>query len=229
MNSNKTTGRIIGILFITVMVTWVIGFVLIEPVISTKDFLTQIYPNKVKVIIGVLVETIEITGVIGIAVMLFPILKNYNENIARAYLSLRILESVMLIIVAISPLLLITLSREYIETGAQDNHSFQILSTLILSARTNWSHFILAVFYSFAALMFYYVLYKTKLVLRFISLWGFISAALILVVAPFEALGFEKVGLAGISMGLNELFLGVWLIIKGFRRPVIVSGFVNKK
>lgn len=227
MNSTKTNARFIGILFLTVMITWFIGFMLIETVISAPDYLIQVYPNKTRVIIGVLFELIEAAGVISITIMLFPILKKYNENMARGYFGFRIIESLMLIVAALCALLLISLSQQYMDTGASDASSFQTLGTLFMIVRADWSTLILAVFYSFAALMFYYVLYQTKLVPRFISIWGLLAALLVLIGTVSERFihaEFIAGLISGAPMGLNELFLGVWLVVKGFNPSAIVSG-----
>jgi hypothetical protein len=217
MNSNRKTARIVGALFLTVMVTWFIGDELIGSILSAPDYLVNVYPNRIRVIIGVLFELIEVAAVVGIAVMMFPILKRYNERIALGYVVLRILECAMLIVAAISPLLLITLSQEYLKAGAPDASSFQALSTLLMTLREHWTLVMLAIFYSLAAAMFYYVLYQSKLIPRFISVWGLIGATL--------ALATPWLGtLLGIPMGLNELFLGVWLIVRGFNPSAIASG-----
>ncbi len=227
MNTNKKTGRIVGALFLTVMVTWFIGYILIDSIISAPDYLFHVYPNKTRVTVGVLFELIEIAGVIGIAVMLFPVLKKYNENIACGYFGFRILESTMLIVAAFSPLLLITLSQEYLKAGAPDASSFQSLGSLFMAARTEWSQLVLSVFYSLAAMMFYYVMYQTKLISRFISVWGLLAVAFVLTGTLLELFVHVKliIGiLYGVPMGLNELFLGVWLIVKGFKSSAIASG-----
>ncbi len=227
MNSNKTTARFIGALFLAVMVAWFIGYMLIDSVISAPDYLIQVYPNKTRVIIGVLIEIIEAAGVISIAVMLFPVLKKFNVNIARGYFGFRIIESLMLIVAALSALLMVSLSQEYINTGAPDASSFETLGTLFIIVRADWSTLILSVFYSFAAFMFYYVLYKTRLIPRFISVWGLLAAVLVLAGTVAERFVHAElmVGIiSGAPMGLNELFLGVWLVVKGFNPSAAVSG-----
>jgi len=221
MNTYRKTARIVGALFLTVMVTWFIGSELIGSILNAPDYLVNVYPNRIRVIIGVLFELIQAAAVVGIAVMMFPILKKYNERIALGYIVFRILECAMLIVASISPLLLITLSQEYLKTGAPDASAFQALSTLFIALREHWTLLVLAIFYSSAAIMFYYVLYQTKLIPRFISVWGLIGAALALTTPWLGTL-------LGIPMGLNELFLGVWLIVKGFDPSAIKAQMSTK-
>ena len=230
MNSSKKTARMIGILYLTVMITFTIGMALISPLVNSQDVLTSIYPNRIRIIIGVLFELIEIAAVIGIVVLMVPILKKQNESLALGYAFFRILESVMLVAGAISAYLMVTLSQTYLKTAAQDASYFQILSSLLSSIREGMGMTILSVFYSLGALIFYGFLYRSRLIPRFLSIWGFVAAVLVFAGAPVEAFGSEKesmlaaaVNIPGIAMGLNEIFLGVWLIIKGFNPSVTTS------
>ena len=67
-----------GALFLTAMVTWFIGYMLIESITSALDYLVAVSENENQVIIGVLFELINSAAVVGIAVMMFPILKKHN-------------------------------------------------------------------------------------------------------------------------------------------------------
>ena len=61
-----------------------------------------------------------------------------------------------------------------------------------------------------------FLLYKSRLLPRFISVWGIIGVILVLIANMFELSGNSLGMLIFIPMGLNELFLGLWLLIKGF-------------
>ena len=69
------------------------------------------------------------------------------------------------------------------------------------------------------------MMYQSKLIPRFISIWGLLGTAVVLVNTFLDMLGVPP-GNLGIVMLLNELFLGVWLIVKGFNQPAEVSGSV---
>jgi hypothetical protein len=61
MNSNKKTARIVGALFLAVMVSWFIGDKLIGSIINVPEYLVTVYPNKTQVIIGVLFELMVVS------------------------------------------------------------------------------------------------------------------------------------------------------------------------
>ena len=221
MNSNKKTARIVGALFLIVIVTNIIGSEYLESILYDPDYLTNAYPNKIQMIIGVLLELICAVAAVGIAVMLFPILKKHNETIARGYLGFRIIESAIYIVSLISTLSLLTLSQEYVKAGAPDASYFQTLGTLLLAERY-WAYLMLIIVFSFGALLFYSLLYQSKLIPRFISVWGIIGATLVLVGALLDMFGYDlEMMIYGAAMGLNELFLGIWLIAKGFNSSSI--------
>jgi len=71
--------------------------------------------------------------------------------------------------------------------------------------------------------IFYLLLYQLKLVPRFISIWG-IAAVPLLLIAVLLAI-FDEDTYMGLMApgGLNQIFLGGWLIIKGFNSSAIAS------
>jgi hypothetical protein len=125
----------------------------------------------------------------------------------------------------ISPLSLLTLSEEFVRVGAPESSSFQALGTLLLAERY-WAFQMVTIALVLGALMFYYMLYQSRLIPRFISVWGLIGALAVLATALLDTFGISPGSLEflGVLMLLNELFLGVWLIVKGFNPSAIASG-----
>ena len=69
-----------------------------------------------------------------------------------------------------------------------------------------------------SAFIFYYLLYKTKLVPRYISIWGAVAifALFIKTILSFFGLIFPILDIMLILIITNEIFLAVWLMVKGF-------------
>jgi len=228
VNSNKRTARIVGVLFLAAMVASLLGGGLVESVLSASDYLAAIPENETQVIMGVFLELINAIAVLGIGVLMFPILRLHNEVMALGYLGFRIVESVFCCVIVISPLSLVTLSQEYSKAAASEASYFQTVGTLSLAERASVAGLLIPVFLGLGALLFYSLLYQSRLLPRFISVWGLIGATLILALNLLSTSGLE----IGIGEGLvlalpiilNEVFLGVWLIVKGFSRSAIGSG-----
>jgi hypothetical protein len=226
MNTSRKTARIVGALFLFSNVTFILGAVVfIEPILSAADYLSQVSANRAQVILGVLLELINGVAYLGIGVLMFPILKQRFESIALGYVGFRIIEFVMQTLSDLSPLSLLTLSEEFVRAGAPEASSFQALGTLLLAERS-WAFQMVSITFGLGALLFYYTLYQSKLVPRFISIWGLIGAAVVLANTMLDMFSLTVPNL-GVLMLLNELFLGVWLIVKGFNSSAIASGSAN--
>jgi hypothetical protein len=153
-------------------------------------------------IIGMFLEAISGLAVIAIAVLMFPLFKPYNEKASLLYIALRGIEGGLMIIAGV-----LLLSD----------------SNLLLKIRDGiWlGHgYIFAV----AALVFYYLLYQSKLVPRWISVWGVIAAILLILVNLGEVTGIIPASMIlYLPVILNEIVLAIWLIVKGFNPSAIVS------
>ena len=226
MNTNKKTAITVGVLFLTAIVTSLLGGGLLGSILNSPDFITNISSNKSTIFIGVSAEIINGIAVIGIAVMLFPILKQFKESSALGYVGFRILESFFCIISAIIPLSLITLSEEYLKSGTSPATYFQTLGNLLITVRSNLAELLIPLFFSLGALLFYSLLYKTTLIPRFVSVWGFIGVVLVLSSIFIEAAIIINM-IFVLPIILNEIFLGIWLIVKGFN-PLAIARLFSK-
>jgi hypothetical protein len=226
MNS-RTTARTVGILFLAAMVGSLVGgVVFVEPYLTAPDYLMAVSENQTRVIVGVFLELINGLAVLGIGVLMFSILREYDERTALGYLGLRIVESVFCCVIVISPLSLITLSQAYVGAGASDASYYQAAGALSIAQRASVAGLLIPVFLGLGALLFYRALYQFRLLPRFISIWGFVGAVLILAMNVLLTFGVD-VGDIGLVLALpiilNEIFLGIWLIARGFSPSAIAS------
>ena len=229
MNSDRKTARIVGVLFITATVAAVLGTVVfIGPILNAPDYLTNIAANENRLLIGVLFELITAVAVAGAGIALFPIFREHNEALALGYAGGRLIEGVFIVVTAIGALSLLTLSREYV-AGVPDVSSFQTLGTVLLAER-DWNFLIGPnTLFSLNALMVSYLLYQSRLVPRFLSVWGLIGAPLILAASLLRMFGvltlFSPIAaILALPIALFEMVLAVWLIVKGFNSSAIASG-----
>ena len=215
MNSDKTIVKITGLLFLIQIVTYMIGNqFLTSPVINSPDYLTSIYENSNQLLIGTLLEFICAIAVVAIAVLLFPILKKYSDRIAMWYVVFRISEFTIIVFSKIKILSLIPLGQQYVNATMSENENLKTFGNIILN-EYSIAVLMVMVAFSIGAFMFYYLLYKSKLIPRFISVWGLIGVTLVLTANIFELSDNSLGMLIYMPMGLNELFLGIWLLIKG--------------
>ena len=218
MAAYQKNARIVGALFLVAMVASLFGGIWLESFLSAPDYLATIKENQSQVVMGVLLELINGLAVIGIAAGLFPIFRKYNEALAMGYVALRTIESAVIVAAVISPLALLELGQGPLEAA-----TFQPLGESLLAVRSILVGQVTGIFFSLAALLLFYLLYKTNLVPRFISIWGLIAVALVLAWNLVELFGISvSFGmLLALPMILNEIFLAIWLIFKGFDQPAV--------
>jgi hypothetical protein len=219
MNAYRTTAKVVGLCFLAAMAGSLIGGGLLETILSAPDYLLAAAEHETQLIVGVLLELVNATAVLAIGILMFPVLKQHNEQLAVGYLAIRSVEAVVCSIIVIGPLALLTLSREYGQAGAAEAAYLQAAGALGIAERARVAGLLIPLFFSLGAMLFYTLLYCSRLLPRFISVWGFIGAALILIlnIANLGAeLGLGVSLVFALPIILNELFLGIWLIVRGF-------------
>ena len=227
MNSDRKTAVVVGVLFIVataapIMTAPFVGFlgggIIGEPI---PDYLVNVSANERQVIIGMLIELIWALAVVGIPVMLFPILKKHNEALALGFFGLRFIEAISTIVGSIGLLTLLTLSQEFVEAGVPGASHFQSIGTLLLAVR-DWAFLIgSGLIWSLSALILNYLLYQSKLVPRWLSVWGFVGATLSFANYLPQFLGIDSIEILFLPIAVQEIVFAVWLIVKGFKLSAI--------
>ncbi len=220
MNSDRKIARIAGTLFLTGTITGTLPTFFIGSHLDGPDYLTSISANGNQIMIGALFTLIAAVVSGSIAISLYPVLRKYNEALALGAVGFRLIEAVFYIVSVIGLLALLLLSQEFVKAGSPGDSSFQLLGTLALAIR-NWAGFVFGVSaFSLGALMYYTVLYQSRLIPRWLSGWGLIAAALTLAAALLVMFGEKPLSPLMIALilpiFLQEIVLAGWLIVKGF-------------
>jgi hypothetical protein len=75
------------------------------------------------------------------------------------------------------------------------------------------------------ALMFYVLLYQSRLVPRWLSIWGLVGAALSIAAALGTMFGLSSLGVLSLPIFLQEMVMAVWLIAKGFNPSALAPEY----
>ena len=195
-------------------------------ILNAPDYLMKISANENKVIIGALFVLVMGFVLAMVPVIMFPIFKKHNEALAIGYVVFRgALETITYITTAISWLLLLPLSQEYVKAGSPDASYFQTFGTLLQGV----ANLPMTVFvFGLGALIFYYLLYQSKLIPRWLSVWGIIAIVLHLATGVLILFGLQSEfstinRIMNLPIFLQEMVMAVWLIVKGFNPSAIAS------
>jgi len=216
MNSTKNIGRIVGVLFLLLFISGIIVFQFLQgPVLFSKDFLTTTSANSNNIILSILLGILSGIISIVIAAVLFPIFKKYSLSLALLYLAFCILNFIGISIDNMSVLSMLEVSQAYVKNTTGNVDTLKTLGTVFYEKHW-WSHYLSLLISCFPVFVLYYILYVTKLVPRIISAVGMIAVVLMFIEILFSILG-QGIGMNMlIPIGLIQLILPLWLIVKGF-------------
>ncbi|MBA3871213.1 MAG: DUF4386 domain-containing protein [Anaerolineae bacterium] len=228
MNTYRRTATIVGVLYIVGTVAGILSGAFTQSTLSDPDYLSKVSANESQIVIGTLFLLTMSLALAMVPVMLFPILKKQNEILAIGYVVFRgALEAVVGIIMAISQLLLILVSQQYAADVHNASH-FQNLGAFVLKGNDSINP-VLIITFSLGALILYTMFYQSRLIPRWISVWGF--AAILLHFSTAFLILFHVVRSDDMStlltfnfpIFLQEMVMAVWLIAKGFNSSAITA------
>lgn len=219
--SQRKIAIVTGILFLLGLAFYILNLIYSESIINSQDYLLLVSANDNNLILGGVFILFSALSIAAIPIILFPILSKHNETIAIGYIVARIIEAVVLIIIALSSLLILSLGREYVKVKSPMANNFETLGLLLHSLGT-WSQLFSIIIFGFGAMLFYFILYQSKLIPRFLSIWGLIGAPLHLIGGLVCIFGMSLTSITSTILltpiTLNEIVLAIWLIIRGFNQ-----------
>lgn len=222
MNNGKSIARLVGVLFIVGTAAGILSAVFTGSILESADLLAEVSANENRVILGTLFVLIMGISLALVPVVVYPILRECNEALALGYVVFRgALETFAYIVTAISWLSLVALSKGYASAVSPDNMSLQNMSRLLLGVGEQ-TNSITMILFSLGALMFYYLLYQSRLIPKWLSGWGLVAASIYLA-AGVSALFGAQLAIALLPLALQEMVMAVWLIAKGFNPSAIAS------
>ncbi len=209
-----------------------ISQILVSPILDTSNVLVNISANANRLIPGILLELVNALASAGIAIAIFPVLKNYTEGMAIGYVSFRTIEAAIGVVASIDLLSLLTLSQVSIIADIPVASDIKYLSAFLLAAH-DWAFLMVLIIFSLGALMLYPALYNSKLVPRIISIWGLVGSIMLIAANLLILFGYTSINsitdnLLSLPIALNEMILALWLIARGFELSAIASLSVEK-
>ena len=222
MNTYRTTAIVVGVMYLAGFVVGLVGNGLIQSILGAPDHLSTVSANSMMLAIGAILWLMAVAGDAAHGVLMFPVLKQHSERIAFGYLASRIVDAVFIAVSVLFMLLQIPLGSEYLKAVVPNTFYLQALSTLSIQAHL-YAYDIGMIALGLAGLMLNYMFYRAKLVPRWIAVWGLVGYAIIFCGMVSEVMGSGLGLVSSLPGGLWEVFMGVWLIAKGFNSSAFVS------
>jgi hypothetical protein len=211
---------IAGVVFIIATAAGLASTALV-PDLRSPDYLTRLSANVNQVAGGALLLFVAAFGSVGIAVALYPVLKERSAGLALGSVVFRTIEAVMYLVGAVSLLTVLSVSQQFTTAGGADRAGLQALGNALVSLKEHAA--VAGVFaFSLGGLLYYALFFQTQLIPRWLSGWGVVAIGAMLVacgLAVFNDRPVNGYALLAAPIGLQEMVLAVWLIVKGFNAP----------
>ena len=220
----RMTARVVGLVYIAGFFVGIGGEMLFQPLLVAPNRLAAVSAGSMTVALGAALWLMAVIGDAAHGVLMYPILKRYNERIAVGYLAARIMDAVFIAIMVLLILFQIPLAREYVKAAASDSLALQALSTVLVHAK-QYAYQIGMSTLGVSGLMLCSTLYRARLIPRVLAIWGLVGYGVILVgmLSEIAGLGLGVELASSLPGGLWEVFIGVWLLARGFSSSPVSS------
>ena len=217
---SRRLARLVGVLFIVATVTAIVSSALLDSVIDGTGYLSKLAGHQDRVLAGAFFQILAAFSCAGIGIALYPAVRLRGVAFAVGAASFRVVEGTFYLVGAIGTLLLLELGQEFAHAANPGSAYFQTTGTLLHALRDNASVTALLAFYLGASL-YYYAFLSSRLLPRWLSIWGLIgvtlgAAAALCVLFEAAELGSTLQLTLNIPIGIQEMVLAAWLIVKGF-------------
>lgn len=221
MELNKISARLFGIFSILSFLSYGIGIGLLEVVQSYHSMPGNIFSGRNGIILGsLLVVLLHTTFNLTALTVMLPVLKPFSQTLSYLYFVPGIFATFMLAIGAVFLVLSIPLSESFITQDA-NTQTFHYILKICSGGYFYCYQFGMAI-WGLGGLFLCFLLYQTRLVPKLLPLLGFAGYLIFIAGTVLEVFGYPLGLVFSIPGGLFEITLSVWLIIKGFAKPVPV-------
>jgi hypothetical protein len=231
MNTYRMNAVMAGILYFLGTVFGVVGGVIGGEVLTSLisgtpltgvDMLGLVAANSSRLTGGAFFTLMMGISLMAMTVFLYPIFRKDSEELAMGMVLFRgALEGTFYFLSTLGFLTLVTLGNEYIATGA-DAAALQSMGNVLYQFLDRLAA-VGPIFFLIGATCLYLSFYRTRLIPRWLTVWGLIGVVSSMASALLLFFHIDTGYGLYLEMVLfpQEMVMGVWLIIKGFNQDAV--------
>ncbi len=197
------------------------------PVRGADDPLAYATEHSDAMATGVLLVLVMGLSLAFVPVVLFPVLRQVDEMLATAYLIVRAaVETAIYVILAIVLLLVVPVGETMAAGSGTASPAGMRLGALVIDS--DGASAVLSLVFCSGAVLFYVLLYRSRIVPRWISVWGLGGIPLYVPAHVLTMYGVIDSNSSGqnvlqLPLGVQEMVLAIWMIARGFRPAALSS------
>jgi hypothetical protein len=218
LSTERRTAATVGVLYIIGSVAGILSVSVTGGGLEGPDYLASADSIGARLPAGALLILVMGLALAFIPIVIFPILRETSERMALGYIVFRsALETCGYFLVVVMWTVLFLLADS--DTNLDELRGVGTA----LGDIAEMGGTIGTIFFLTGAGLFYWVLFTSRLVPRWLSGWGLVAAvpyliaALLKIFAAIEPFSTTEVLLSA-PLGLQEMVLALWLIVRGFSR-----------
>jgi hypothetical protein len=162
---------------------------------------------------NIILDMLTALGVTFLGVMLYLTLRKENEEIALTAMAFYILEGALLAVSRMGTFSLLRLSQEYVAAGQPAD--LLRLGQVAYEAMDFTGNTLHMLAFCLGAILFYWLLYRSRAVPGWLSLWGLIATFPLLVGTLAQVFGYTIPFVFYVPYVPFELVIGIWIVVKG--------------
>ncbi|MCB1350899.1 MAG: DUF4386 domain-containing protein [Paracoccaceae bacterium] len=217
-----------GIFFIIATALLFVAEPFYRPALTGPDVLTAAAAAKSRVAAGILIDFTCALAIPLIAISLYPVLRRVSASLAVGYVGFRVLEAAILAQLQADRMFVLTLSDLYAARPGADPETLALLVMALVGGEA-WSGAsgpIYNLAFVIGMLMLNWALWTSRLVPRWISGWGLVTAVVLGVLAllvPFVEIPVVLAVVLITPLAVQEMVLALWFIAKGFDMTAVAQ------
>lgn len=217
MDVTGRAGRLIGFaLFLQMAGSGLVNGALEAPLFGTPGFLVNAAPHAEQIglaaLLGVLTQALWVV----IAVLAFPVISRGNQALALWLTALSVAGLAAGLVENTAVMSMVSLSQAYTKAAPADPAALETLRVVVASAR-NWPHFMARIVDGAIIFSFHAALLRLGLVPQVLAGLGLLAATSMVISVTLPFFGHAVIFAMLAPLGLVQLALSVWLMVKGFR------------
>lgn len=217
-----------GIFYLVTFAASIPAALMLAPVLGDPGYVVGPGADR-QIVVACLLDLVNALAAVGSAVAVFSVIRRQHEGLALGFVTTRMFEAATIVVGIVSLLAVVSL-RQAGPVAGTDSASLVAVGQGLVGVR-DWTFVIgPGLMPGFNALMFATVLYRSRLVPRWIPALGLIGAPLLIASATGMILGVNDLttpfaAIATAPIFVWELSVGLYMTFKGFRHdaPIVAD------
>lgn len=222
MQSPKTTGRIIGVLFLTHLVTGLMTpYILLQSLSAPKSFAVSALANPAQVRLAVMLLFLGGALTIAIAVTAWPVFRDYARALGMWVLALATANFALQCAEIAGYMTMFTFGQEYAKAAAADVALYNVVGVAVRLAWkwAHYSHLLIMVSWMF---ILFVTLWRSRLVPKVLAGLAMLTALMQITgitLPQFIPYPSPAPMAMGVPLAFAYVALAGWLMWRGFSAP----------